>query len=268
MGDVEEMVIDTAVGAAGPRPGHRGGDRRPRRQRARLLRRRRGAVPARPEVPEPKPESDPLNDWLATKPTKNTEYAQWILDGKVHGFVVVHFSQSETQLTSLAAGEKVFAADPAQEAIFGSLETIAALVTAMAKKWQADSSEPKEPLAVGSFLREGSSGHSGRATDINRMDWTSADGPVQVEEALRALPAGKYGVGLPFQGEFFPIGEWLTVRKQMRWRRPVRVASRSRSRTRRSRSSPPSGSPQRTPTASGLTRRSPAARSAASRARP
>jgi hypothetical protein len=211
-GEAEELVIDTVIGAAGLGQdiaegigdfveGARdffGG----------------GTEEARPEVPEPKPESDPVNDWLASKPTTNPEYAQWILDGKVHGFVVFHFSKSETQMTSLAAGEKVFAADPAQAEIFGSFKTISALVEAKAKKWQADRSKPKEALAVGSFLREGSSGHSGRAIDINRMDWTGADGPVQVEEALRALPAGKYGVGLPFQGEFFPIGEWLTVRKQ------------------------------------------------------
>jgi hypothetical protein len=32
-----------------------------------------------------------------------------------------------------------------------------------------------------------------------------------VSEALQALPAGKYGIGLPFQGEFFPIDEWFDV---------------------------------------------------------
>ena len=38
---------------------------------------------------------------------------------------------------------------------------------------------------------------------------------MQVEEALRALPADSYGIGLPFQGEFFPKDEWLDERKKV-----------------------------------------------------
>jgi hypothetical protein len=155
---------------------------------------------------------DPLADWLASAPATNATYAQWIVDGATHGFVLWTATSSQSQMTKLAAGEKVSGTDPAKAEILGALKTLKALVAAKAGKWQADQTLPKETVGVGSFIR-GSSPHDGRAIDINKLDWTGTSGPVQVEEALRALPAGAYGIGLPFQGEFFPRDEFLDVRK-------------------------------------------------------
>jgi hypothetical protein len=113
-------------------------------------------------------------------------------------------------MQDLAADKKVKQADPKKKTTLGALFTLRALVGAKAKKWSADTAKAKETVAIGSFLRDDAHG-SGGSIDINKFDWTGADGPKQVSEALQALPAGKYGIGLPFQGEFFPIDEWFDV---------------------------------------------------------
>jgi hypothetical protein len=161
----------------------------------------------------PQAQSDPVADWMAKAPATNAEYAQWIVDGVTHGFVLWTGKDSKAQMEKLAANEKVGSTDPSKADILGGLKTIRALVSAKATKWTGDKTKPKETVGVGSFIR-GASPHDGRAIDINKLDWTGANGPVQVEEALRALPAGSYGIGLPFQGEFFPKDEWLDVRKK------------------------------------------------------
>jgi hypothetical protein len=119
---------------------------------------------------------------------------------------------AQKQMEDLAAGKTVKGTDPTKPAILGSLKTIKTLTGARVTKWRADETKPKDPLSVGSFLR-GPGAHGGRAIDINGFDWTGANGPAQVEEALRALPADSYGIGLPFQGQFFPRNEWLKERK-------------------------------------------------------
>jgi hypothetical protein len=161
----------------------------------------------------PQLEADPVADWMAKAPTTNAEYAQWIVDGVTHGFVLWTGKDSKAQMEKLAAGEKVGSTDPSKAEILGALKTIRALVSAKATKWTGDKTKAKETIGVGSFIR-GASPHDGRAIDINKLDWTGTNGPVQVEEALRALPAGSYGIGLPFQGQFFPKEEWLDERKK------------------------------------------------------
>jgi hypothetical protein len=117
-------------------------------------------------------------------------------------------------MRKLAANEKVGTTDPKQAEILGALKTITALVKGKVGKWEVDKAKGKEKVGVGSFLRRDGGPHDGRAIDINGLDWTGANGPAQVEEALRALPAGTYGIGLPFQGQFFPKDEFLEERQK------------------------------------------------------
>jgi hypothetical protein len=167
-----------------------------------------------PAVAAPAAAADPVGDWTAKAPATNAEYAQWIIDGVAHGFVIWSPGMgAQKQMEDLAAGKTVKGTDPAKPAILGSLKTIKSLVGARVTKWRGDETKPKDPLSVGSFLR-GPGAHGGRAIDINGFDWTGTNGPAQVEEALRALPAGSYGIGLPFQGQFFPKDEWLDERKK------------------------------------------------------
>jgi hypothetical protein len=157
--------------------------------------------------------TDPVHLWLSSKPATNQAYAQWVVDGVTTGFVVWTGSDSEAQMKKLAANEKAGSADPKQTEILGALKTIRALVAGKAEKWKGDKTKPKETVGVGSFIRRDGGPHDGRAIDVNGLDWAGTKGPGQVEEALRALPAGSYGIGLPFQGQFFPKDEWLKERQ-------------------------------------------------------
>ena len=165
--------------------------------------------------PAPAPAAgDPIADWMAESPATNAGYAQWIVDGVTHGFVVWTGKDSKKQMEKLAANEKVGSTEPSKATVLGALNIIRTLISFNTSKYSSYNTKPNQTLCVHSFIR-GASPHDGRAIDINQLDWTGANGPVQVEEALRALPEGAYGIGLPFQGQFFPKAEWLDERKRM-----------------------------------------------------
>ena len=91
-------------------------------------------------------------------------------------------------MEKLAAGKKVGAIDPSRPRSSAPEDDPGAGL-GQVTKWRGDKTKAKETISVGSFLR-GPGAHGGRAIDINGFDWTGANGPAQVEEALRALPAG------------------------------------------------------------------------------
>ncbi len=160
------------------------------------------SAPAAPAAAPPAVDKA-VTDWRARAPATNAEYAQWVLDGEGQGFVTFTTGMgAKAQMTDLAAGKKVSGVDPGQSAVLGGLFTIHALVDARVGRWVADPAKDKAPLMVGSFIR--SSGHRGQAIDLNGLDFTGAGGPAQVAALLQDLPKGSYGIGLPFQGEFFP----------------------------------------------------------------
>jgi hypothetical protein len=153
-----------------------------------------------------------VTDWRPRPLAGNADYAQWVLDGEGLGFVTFTPGMgSKAQLTDLAAGKPVKGVDPGQAAVLGGLFTIHALVDARVGRWVADPTQPKAPLMVGSFIR--SDGHRGQAIDLNGLDFAGAGGPAQVAALLHDLPQGSYGIGLPFQGEFFPAD--LELRRRL-----------------------------------------------------
>ena len=154
-----------------------------------------------------------VSDWHTRALATNADYAQWILDGEGLGFVTFTAGMgSKAQMTDLAAGKKVSGVDPGQSAVLAGLSTIHAIVDGRAAHWLADPSQAKAPLMVGSFIRP--TGHRGQAIDINGLDWTGRAGPGQVAALLQELPKGSYGIGLPFQGDFFPAE--LELARRMR----------------------------------------------------
>ena len=154
---------------------------------------------------------DDIAKWQARKPATNLEYAQWILDAEAHGFVkFLNPKRSKVQLESLRDGKPVVGADPADQEIIGGLVISHALIAERATRWAADTSKPKEPFQMGDYIRKEKGGHStGERVDIGGFDWTGSKGPDQIVTALKALPPDKYGIGLPFQGEFFPRDQWF-----------------------------------------------------------
>ena len=172
------------------------------------------AIPTAPQLeagPATSAVPDDIAKWQARRPATNLEYAQWILDSEAHGFV--KFSnpkRSKEQLESLRDGKPVVGADPADQEILGGLVISHALIAERGTRWAADTARPKEPFVMGDYIRKEKGGHStGERVDIGGFDWSGSKGPDQIVTALKALPPDKYGIGLPFQGEFFPRDQWF-----------------------------------------------------------
>ena len=161
-----------------------------------------------------------LQGWAAQQPATNPEWAKSILDAVTHGFVTIK-AGTRKQLEQFVDGKTVLSADGgASAALLGGLATVGAMIRGRATRWLADPSQGKQPFFFGDFVRDlkGLSikdAHSGgAAVDIGGFDWTGANGPKQVMQTFEDLPAGTYTVGLPFQGQFFPLQENLAVRKK------------------------------------------------------
>ena len=171
-----------------------------------------GGPTSTPAASPPTPADKAVSDWHARAVATNAEHAQWVLDGEGLGFVTFTASMgAKAQMTDFAAGKKVSGVDPGG-ALLGALSTIHAIVDGRAARWLADPTQPKVALMVGSFIR--TSGHRGESIDINGLDWTGKAGPGQVAALLAELPKGSYGIGLPFQGDFFPAE--LELARRMR----------------------------------------------------
>jgi hypothetical protein len=174
----------------------------------RILARQPVQAPAQPPVPAD------LTAWHDRKPTTNAEYAQWILDAEAQGFLAyMNARRTKPQLEDLRDGKKVEGAHPDDDEVIGGLVIAHAEIGARAAKWLGDPGKAKEPFVINDYIRHEHKGHSsGERLDVGGMDWTGTKGPGQVTDALKALPAGRYGIGLPFQGQFLPADEWFNPR--------------------------------------------------------
>jgi hypothetical protein len=165
--------------------------------------------------------------WAGTAPKDNPGFATWILDGETHGFVEFMDFQSRRKRGQAAVEVsprlQMEAIDGSAGApVLGALEAIYGIVKARADRWLADQSKPKNKLVVGWVVRDdrstGMRGHTyGESVDLTGgYDWNGANGPAQVMETLddleAAFGAGNYGIGLPFQGQFFPPEEEMVGR--------------------------------------------------------
>jgi hypothetical protein len=136
----------------------------------------------------------------------NSGTAGWLLKANDQGFITfTEGMKTQDNLENLRDGKKVGSADPKDTTIFGGLATMHSLALARINRWIADPTKPKAPIQLGSFIRTGASaGRHGTASaiDINQGDFDgSADDVIAI---LKDLPTGSYGLGMPFQGDFFP----------------------------------------------------------------
>lgn len=167
----------------------------------------------------------PVTAWLALQPTTNTDIAQWLLDGETLGFITFAPDQ-RPQIADLAAGKSELSAYVGDRSslrplkvdtskALGLLTILHGLTRARAKRWTANTSLPKSPVVTGDMIRnlKGSitdAHKSGASADLfPTFDWKGPKGPAQIIEVLGDLPPGKYTIGLPMQGDFFPEDKWL-----------------------------------------------------------
>ena len=179
----------------------------------------------KPQVPKE------VSDWFAEQPTKNATIADWLIRGKRYGFLVftggkfyeqqiLDISQRKTSVniyTTLGGAGGKLRIDP--DGQLGVMTILEGLLRGHARRWIADPSQKKTVLEAGDLLRNltGLSipdAHAGPSADLYQgFDWGGANGPAQVLQALGDLPAGNYKIGLPFQGQFFPVERYLATRQ-------------------------------------------------------
>ena len=136
----------------------------------------------------------------------NKDYAAWVLKAHDQGFVTFSSGMgTEDQLKKLKDGTKIGSVDPGQSDVLGSLEIMHEIAKGPIGRWVAKPDGAKPTITVGSMVRSGESAGphgKGAAIDVNQGDF---DGNANdVITVLGDLDKGSYGIGLPFQGDFFP----------------------------------------------------------------
>jgi hypothetical protein len=181
----------------------------------------------KPQVPKE------ITDWLGEQPSTNATIADWLLRGKGYGFLtftggaapfyeqqIRDISRRGTSVnvrTTTGGAQGTLRIDP--DARLGVMTILESLLRGHARRWIADPSQKKTALQAGDLLRNLTDvgfpdPHAGASADLYQgFDWSGANGPAQVLQALGDLPAGNYRIGLPFQGQFFPVERYLATRQ-------------------------------------------------------
>lgn len=155
---------------------------------------------------------------LTVRPDAHPERAAWLLSAHAHGFVQFKFN-ARRDLTALAAGRSVGAADPTRRNGLGTLRVMCAVVRGPITRWiDAGAHGALPTVTLGSFITASSGAVRARrhgrglAIDINDLRFTAT--ARDVVALLEDLPRGNYGIGLPYQGPFFPGHRRLAVLKR------------------------------------------------------
>jgi hypothetical protein len=192
-----------------------------------------GVLSARPADGQTTPQvPQEITSWLGEQPSTNATIADWLLRGKGYGFLkftsgafyeqqIRDISRRATSVavkTSLSGDRGTLRIDP--DGRLGVLVILEGLLRGHARRWTADPSKDKTVLEAGDLLRnlaglKIADAHAGPSADLYQgFDWSGANGPAQVLQALGDLPAGSYRIGLPFQGQFFPLERYLWTRQE------------------------------------------------------
>jgi hypothetical protein len=97
------------------------------------------------------------------------------------------------------------------------LEVEVELVMKNLQRWiKAEGRSTKQSIEFGSMIRTGGGPHSkGQAIDINKLAMTaSIDATIQILDDLDKTIHSSYGLGFPFQGEFFDPSDELTAKQK------------------------------------------------------
>lgn len=174
--------------------------------------------------PEPVAENVPRAQRLVGRtPASDVEHAQWLLDAADLGFVTL--GKARRNLEDAVAGRPVGAEEigtgptaSATDVTFDAFDHMHAIVRGTLTRWIADPQSAVEPVTFNSFVRRKQTSavkndphRVGKAVDIVGFSFTG--GPERVIEILGDLPKGAYGIGLPFQGEFFDLAHALGPQK-------------------------------------------------------
>ena len=155
------------------------------------------------------PASGRVVSLLMRAPLTTIERARWLLDVAQEGFVTFNTNEHRKKLEKLAQGEKVDDLDPTKQDV-PILATEVGLVRRLVEGWLASKEEQRPRFEHGSMLRSGSAHGKGKALDINGLqtDESASRAELLLQQLDPSIHA-KYGLGMPFQSDFFDPADEL-----------------------------------------------------------
>ena len=171
-------------------------------------------------------------------PANVKDRAAWILKAADQGFVTFNTNKAKANLENVRDEKKVENLDPKATGYdVPILEVEVGLAKDAAQRWiDAKGAGAKSSIQFGSMIRSGTTDpHArGKAIDINALDMTtSVDATVMILNDLDTSIHTSYGLGFPFQGDFF-TRRIIWTRKNGK-RRAARLPLRRRKRRRAAR---------------------------------
>jgi hypothetical protein len=160
-------------------------------------------------VADPAKDATKLAD---AKPSSDVEYATWLLAAADAGYAVL-WKDTRATLEAFSAGNPSLDIQPSTTDVkVRALLTMFDLVQGAIRRSTGTPGATKRPVTLGSFLRDKTGPHAGSAIDLPR-----SMGPGTVDEVIAMLgdlSPGRYGIGLPFSGDYFDPGDALDAKQK------------------------------------------------------
>lgn len=147
-------------------------------------------------------------------PAESKDQAAWILDAHREGFVTFNTPGAKRQVARISNEKKVMGLARGDEIPILAVEV--GLTKKVIQRWLDAGAEGNKPtIEFGSFVRDNGKHGAGRAIDINKLQQsTSVDRTIQILNDLQIAIHSSYGVGLPFQGDFFDPADKIGAKKR------------------------------------------------------
>lgn len=159
--------------------------------------------------------ADPAQDaakLAGEQPSTDVDYATWLLAAADAGFADL-WKDTRATLEAFSAGNPSHGINPsATDVKVLALVTMFELVRGAIRRWAGAPGGAKRAVTLGSFLRDKTGPHAGAAIDLPR-----GMGPGTVDEViamLSDLSPGRYGIGLPFSGDYFDPRDELEAKQK------------------------------------------------------
>jgi hypothetical protein len=171
------------------------------------------AVEAKPQTP-----LEQAQALVQESPTTVKDRADWILKAADQGFVTFNTPKARQNLEDVRDEKKVENLDPKATGYdVPILEVEVGLAKQVAGRWIAAKGVGAKPsIQFGSMIRSKANDPHGRGTaiDINGLNMTgSVDATVMILNDLDKSIYASYGLGFPFQGDFFDPADNLEKKK-------------------------------------------------------
>jgi hypothetical protein len=152
-------------------------------------------------------------------PASVKDRAAWILKAADQGFVTFNTNKARANLEDVRDEKKVENLDPKAAGYdVPILEVEVGLARDVAQRWiDAKGAGAKPSIQFGSMIRSGTADpHAkGKAIDINALNMTAGvDATVMILNDLDKSIDTSYGLGFPFQGDFFDPADNLEKKKK------------------------------------------------------